>query len=162
MNCREAQDRILADRAEARDAAGRAALAEHLAACASCRRVQTELADALAAWRHDAATVAVPDADREWQAVRRQIRGGATGTARPGRSSRSLFAWLALPLGAAAAAALALFISPATRPQFFGPTPLGHVDSVETPGNNASTMVFVDEKSGWLIVWASDASPAGD
>jgi hypothetical protein len=30
-------------------------------------------------------------------------------------------------------------------------------DAVEAPGGNASTMVFVDDRSGWLIVWASDS-----
>jgi hypothetical protein len=29
-------------------------------------------------------------------------------------------------------------------------------DSIEVPGSNASTMVYVDDKSGWLFVWASD------
>lgn len=161
MNCRDAQNRILADRADAGDAAGHGALAAHLATCAGCRQVQADLAHALAAWQSDTASVTVPDVDREWQAVRRQIRGGETGAARTPRSPRSLLAWLALPLGAAAAAALALFISPGTR-SYFDPPPVAQVDSVETPGNNASTLVFVDEKSGWLIVWASDASPAGD
>jgi hypothetical protein len=37
--------------------------------------------------------------------------------------------------------------------------PSVRADFVEAPGRNASTMVIVDDKSGWLIVWASDASP---
>lgn len=159
MNCREAQDRILTERDGALDETSRAALADHVAACAGCRRVQADLAAALEAWRADVANVTVPDAEREWHAVRRRIRGGGTGTQRPVRSQRSLFAWIALPLGAAAAAALALFVSPSPR---FDPAPIAHVDSVEAPGNNASTLVFVDDKSGWLIVWASDATPTGD
>jgi anti-sigma factor RsiW len=159
MNCREAQNRILTESDGALDPTSRAALAGHLADCAGCRRVRDDLTAAVSAWRTEVANVTVPDAEREWHAVRRQIRGGATGADRPTRSRRSLFAWIALPLGAAAAAGLALFVSPSPQ---FNPAPIAHVDSVEAPGNNASTMVFVDDKSGWLIVWASDATPAGD
>jgi hypothetical protein len=36
---------------------------------------------------------------------------------------------------------------------------MASAESVEAPGDPASTMVFVDEKSGWLIVWASDTAP---
>lgn len=159
MNCREAQLRVLAERDGALDETSRAALAGHLADCAGCRRVRDDLTAAVNAWRTDVAEVVVPDVEREWYAVRRRMRGGETGAPRPVRSRRSLFAWIALPLGAAAAAALALFISPGPR---FDPAPIAHVDSVEAPGNNASTLVFVDDKSGWLIVWASDATPTGD
>ena len=159
MNCREAQDRILTERDGALDETSRAAVALHVAGCADCRRVRADLTAALESWRADVANVIVPDAEREWHAVRRRMRGGETGTQSPARSRRSLFTWIALPLGAAAEAALALFISPSPR---FDPAPVAHVDSVEAPGNNASTLVFVDDKSGWLIVWASDATPTGD
>jgi hypothetical protein len=71
--------------------------------------------------------------------------------------------WLTLPLGGAAAAAIAVFVSlPPEKPQppvAVSPTPTARAEFVEAPGNNASTMVFVDDKSGWLIVWASDAVP---
>lgn len=159
MNCREAQDRILTERDGALDQTSRVALAGHLADCAGCRRVRDDLTAAVSAWRAEVANVRVPDAEREWHAVRRKIRGGETAAAGPARSRRSLFTWIALPLGAAAAAAIALFVSPSPQ---FDPAPIAHVDSVEAPGNNASTMVFVDDKSGWLIVWASDATPTGD
>lgn len=159
MNCREAQHRILTERDGGLDESSRVALTGHLASCSSCRQVRDDLTAALSAWRNEVANVRVPDAEREWHAVRRRIRGGSTGVAAPARSRRNLFTWIALPLGAAAAAAIALFISPGPQ---FDPAPIAHVDSVEAPGNNASTMVFVDDKSGWLIVWASDATPTGD
>ena len=95
-----------------------------------------------------------------WGCVRRRIRHESAPAAR-----RPLFTWLVLPLGVAAAAAVAftLFV-PSTVPTVV-PAPIAdatqvaRVDSVEAPGNNASTMVIMDEKSGWLIVWASDAAP---
>ncbi len=161
MNCREAQELIFADRDGAPDN-GRAALESHLAHCAGCRQVRANLAAALDDWRDAAEKVAVPDVEREWHAVRRRIRGGAQAgavTTTPPR--RQLFAWLALPLGAAAALALALYISPprpdSTLPVL--PLDVASAESVEAPGNNASTMVIVDDKSGWLIVWASDEQP---
>jgi len=159
MNCREAQDQILTASDGLRAEGSRADLASHLAGCAGCRRIQNDLEAALSTWRTEVATVAVPDAEREWHAVRRRIRGAGDAAQSAPRSRRSLYTWIALPLGAAAAAALALLISPSPR---FDPEPIAHVDSVEAPGNNASTLVFVDDQSGWLIVWASDATPAGD
>ena len=116
-------------------------------------------------WRADADKTAVPDAEREWYAVRRRIRGGAeTGAARPARPRRSLLMWIAIPLGAAAALALSLSVAlqkPATTPAVRVTWHVASADSVEVPGSNASTMVFVDDKSGWLIVWASDEPKRG-
>ena len=164
MNCREAQPQIFAERDGTLNDVQRAELNGHLAQCDSCRRVRDDLSAALVTWRIEATQVSVPDAEREWHAVRRQIRGGvqagATGNV---RSRRNLFTWIAVPLGAAAALAVALFVSPqvtSTRPVDASPrVQAARANSVDAPGNNASTMVFVDDKSGWLIVWASDAQP---
>ncbi|WP_414660410.1 zf-HC2 domain-containing protein [Horticoccus sp. 23ND18S-11] len=160
MNCREAQNRIFAERDGTLEANERAALDGHLAQCDACRKVRAGLAAAITSWQNEATAAQVPDAEREWHAVRRRIRHESAPAAR-----RPLFTWLVLPLGVAAAAAVAftLFV-PSTVPTVV-PAPIANatqvarVDAVEAPGNNASTMVFVDEKSGWLIVWASDAAP---
>ena len=110
MNCREAQSQIFAARDGAPDESPRAALAGHVAHCAACRQIRDNLATALGAWRTDSTRAVVPDAEREWHAVRRRIRGGAEAGSAPVRPSRSVFAWLSLPLGAAAAAAFALVV----------------------------------------------------
>ena len=81
MNCREAQDRILTERDGALDQTSRVALAGHLADCAGCRRVRDDLTAAVSAWRAEVANVRVPDAEREWHAVRRKIRGGDSAAA---------------------------------------------------------------------------------
>jgi hypothetical protein len=118
------------------------------------------LAAAIESWRTETVRVRVPSADREWQALRRRIRGGAeaAGAATPS-TRRMSFAWLALPL-AAAVVALVLVL-PFRHSSGPGPglsaTAVARADAVEAPGKNASTMVFVDDRSGWLIVWASDA-----
>jgi hypothetical protein len=163
MNCREAQSQIFAERDGALDNNQRAALEGHVASCAACRRVRDDFSAALTAWRNETANAPVPDAEREWHAVRRRIRGGAElGTAAAARSRRSLFPWLALPLGAAAALIVALSVAPSNTdaPRGGGSVSppanqVARAESVEVPGR-ASTMVFVDDKSGWLFVQASD------
>ncbi|MSU48325.1 MAG: zf-HC2 domain-containing protein [Opitutus sp.] len=163
MNCREAQHQIFAIDGRAPDESQRAAFESHVRQCADCRRIREDLSSGLTHWRTAAEKIAVPDADREWHTVRRRIRGGAEAPAKsPARPRQNLLLWLSLPLGAAAAVALGLFVSP--RSSELGAnghrsTQTARADAVEVPGNNASTMVFVDDKSGWLFVWASDAAP---
>lgn len=165
MNCREAQSQLCVEADTVLDQSQRAALEGHLAQCGDCRRMRDELAATLTFWRTDATHVAVPDAEREWHAVRRRIRGGTdTAGARTAPRHRNLFAWLAVPLGAAAAVTLALYVSPRGTPSVPTTPSVEHVtqvNSVEVPGDNATTMVFVDEKSGWLFVLASDAPKQG-
>jgi hypothetical protein len=36
-----------------------------------------------------------------------------------------------------------------------------HADYVEAGNPAASTMVYVDKESGWLVVWAADAGNSG-
>jgi hypothetical protein len=163
MNCREAQSQIFAERDGALDNNQRATLEGHVASCATCQRVRDDFSAALTAWRNETANAPVPDAEREWHAVRRRIRGGAeAGTAAAARSRPAFFPWLAVPFGAAAALIVALSVAPSNRDASGGQesaTPpasqVARAVSVEVPGH-ASTMVFVDEKSGWLFVQASD------
>ena len=164
MNCREAQSEIFANRDGAPGASPRAALDAHVASCAACQQIRTNLAAALGAWRTDSARAIVPDAEREWHAVRRRIRGGAETGLAPVRPSRSGFAWLSLPLGAAAAAAFAFVVLNQERSAElhanFSSAVTARAHDVEAPGHKASTMVFVDDKSGWLIILASDTATA--
>jgi hypothetical protein len=160
MNCREAQHLLCTGSDRPLEAAAPALLEAHLATCARCRQVQADFAAGLAAWRVEAAAVVVPDARHEWQAVRRRIHGGASAGVSPIRPARKLvWFWRALPVAAATAIAAAIFL-PRSAPDNTtagaeGPA-FARANSVEVPGTPASTMVFVDEKSGWLIVWASD------
>lgn len=162
MNCHEAQKHLFADDSRAPATAERSALVSHLATCAECRQVQARLVSALDSWRADDARVRVPDAEREWHAVRRKIRGGAeAGTTSVFARPRRIFAWIAVPVGAAAALAVALFVEPSASqsPSKKSPAPstqVARADSVEVPGG-ASPLVYVDDKSGWLIVWANDS-----
>jgi hypothetical protein len=159
MNCREAQQQIFSERDVAPGSTRRDSLAEHVSHCAGCRELQATLTTALDHWRLDSHRTTVPDAQREWHAVRRKIRGAESGTE---RAPRRFLPWLTVSLGVMAAVATALVVitqTPSQRTNVVAATRVARADSVEVPGNNASTMVFVDEKSGWLFVWASDARP---
>jgi len=162
MNCREAQSQIFAERDGALDNSQRAALDGHLASCDGCRRSRENLTAALTAWRIEITQVTVPDAEREWHAVRRRIRGGMeAGAERVSRPRRTLFTWFAIPVGAAAAVALAFFVAPratSTLPaEDHSGANVARASSVEVSGNKAPSMIFVDDKSGWTFVWASEA-----
>lgn len=163
MTCREARHLLFssdsrASAAPAEAGAGGpspAALDAHLAACPHCRQVSQVLRATITDWRTDASAVAVPAAEREWLELRRRIHRGAAEERRP--LARRLLPWVALPLAAAAALAVLLVDRSGPALSSAGPTPaVARADSVEVPGG-ASPLVYVDDKSGWLIVWASDA-----
>lgn len=165
MNCPEAQRHIFVDRELAQDPIQRAQLEQHIAHCAECERIRDDLSAALMAWRSDTANAPVPNAEHEWHAVRRRIRGANVGAATsPAQTRRHFLAWLTVPAGAAAALAIAFYVgssesTPSAPPAASIPAAqVARADSVEVPGNTSAT-VFVDDKSGWLIVWASDARP---
>ena len=154
MNCREAERQIFAERDGVLAPDQRVALATHVTHCAACRRKRDNLAAAIEAWRVTTHTAAVPDADREWQAIRRRRRSEIHPVLeRTGGRRRNVIPWLAVPFAAAAAVAIALFVTPPSPPS---PVPTAAIaESAAPPAEDASTVVFVDEKSGWLVVWAS-------
>lgn len=153
MNCHEAESLLLAERDGALSPAQRAGLAGHVAGCAACRQLQGELASALAAWQADVTQVAIPDAAAAWAALRPRL---ARRPAAPRRKVAPII-WLAAPLAAAAAIALVFLTTTHSVAPTSGPA-IARAEFVE-PGNaNASTMVYVDKDSGWLVVWAADAT----
>jgi anti-sigma factor RsiW len=163
MNCTRAQTSICAARDAALPPAEAAELSAHLNGCTECRAFKTTLEDGLARWRAETAAVAVPDAELEWRAVRRRIQAesqrGAFGL--PEAWLRPL-RWAALPLGAAAAAAVIFFASPDRNPAGARGADIASAQpvTVEVPGD-ASAMVMVDDRSGWVFVVASDPRPRG-
>ena len=178
MQCRHAQDQLLVARDAPLGAREAAELARHVATCADCRAVQNGIEAAVAAWRETEANVTVPDAQTEWHAVRRKLRQAP---ARPSLSAHwSRLLRLAAPLTAVAAIALIVWQSREpgietvpSAAQIVAHDPdetwsemaqhfafAAHAEYVETDNEEASPFVYVDDESGWLIVWASD--PADD
>ncbi len=162
MNCHEAQNALFADRDDPLAPSQQAALEAHVATCGECQRVRQGLEAAFSTWRHQNATVAIPDAQREWHAVRRRIRGGVDESEQAtSRRRRGLFAWVSIPLSAAAAAlAVALYVDPFSLKSPDAAASNGQTArlATATPEPAASNMVFVDAKSGWLVVWSSESN----
>src|SRR2546425_49103 len=147
MNCRQAEPQIFAERDGALDNSQRAALAQHIAECAACRRLREDFTVTIEAWRVTVQQVRVPDAELEWQRLRREIRGGAG--SKSAATMRNRVTWFALPLAAAAALAIVYFVRPSGDNSA---TPAGNGQAVaratggKPAADNPSTIVFVDDK----------------
>lgn len=153
MNCHSAHRLLSAERDGALADDERATLEAHVAACGECRQMRTVLGVALDAWRANQARVKVPDAERAWQDIHREIRQTSLGKS---GKSRALPRWT-LAMGAAAAVTIAATILPRWSDNFVPATEplleMARADYVET-ANNSPSMVYVDDQSGWLVVWA--------
>ena len=158
MNCRDIEPLLLAERDGVLTSQQHAELAAHVAGCPTCRRARLNYVDAVTFLKTDAANVAVPDADKEWRTIRAQLHGESTKPAK--KRPLAPIIWFSAPLAAAAAIAIA-FLAHDPRPQTPDPAALAaevaRADFVEAGDTNASTMVYVDKDSGWLVVWATEA-----
>jgi hypothetical protein len=171
MNCHEARRLLLAEdppsgRPSAAAAGDRPKLVVHLEECPGCARLQSDLAAARSHWQTHTKLAALPDVEEEWRAIRRQLT--SPGEGRPG-AARRMLGWMALPVAGAALATLALVLvlrsvvtveptSPMVLASQWAPA---EALFVEVPDSDASPVVFVDEESGWLVVWAVNGPFAG-
>jgi len=150
MNCRTAEAQIFAGEDRARESGLETTLSGHLAECPSCRHTRDELAATIQIWRTTAQAISVPEPRREWEELRRRMRGGASTAVIPATQSwRQLLAWLALPL-AAAAAALIVLLNPTVT--------LVHAraEAVEVSAGDGA-VVLVDDQSGWVVIWEAES-----
>jgi anti-sigma factor RsiW len=163
MNCHRAEPLIFAERDRALAADERAILDAHLAACPACRQMRQRLADAADAWRQETAAAPVPDDALVWQAIRRRIRSPTTVDRTARRAWRPATTWIGLPLAAAAALAVVVVTSDrfrASSPPHLA-SPVAQAEYVEAGDAAASTLVYLDQESGWLIVWAAPPGANG-
>jgi len=158
MNCRAIEPLLLAERDGALTSDQRVALTGHVATCAACRKLQARLNEALAAWRTETAAVTVPDADGEWRAVRPRLPGAGAKVDR--KIPLAPVIWFGSTLAAAAALVFAFVGNPSkpTEPVVFSPD---NEVAAEARAINATTMAYVDQESGWLVVWATDTDNGG-
>jgi len=162
MICRDVTPLLSAERDGPLDAVVREAVARHVAACPACARTRLILAEAADSWRFTTSLTKAPEPAGEWRILRARLRNG--GTPAPRRVPAWLLSAGALPV--AAAALWLVFFSvkpgvPAAAPasRIALANPAAHADYVETPANT-TPLVFIDQESGWLIVWAeAPASP---
>lgn len=150
MNCNESERLISAQRDGTLTESQRSVLEAHVVSCSRCQQFRARLSDAADAWESSSRSVEIPDVDREWLAIRRRIRNsGESAAASPARGWR----WLGLPIGAAAALFMAvLFWTGSERKD--EAVAFAAAEYVEIVDESASVVVFVDEESGWLVVWS--------
>jgi anti-sigma factor RsiW len=162
MNCRQTESLLLAERDGLLTPQQRADLSAHAAHCPACQQLRTQLVTSAELFRTESQQLVVPDVETEWQAVRAQLDTARTTRRAPHSAlnkTRNPFApvlWFGAPLAAAAAIAFAFF-SPSLGN---ATTATAQANYVEAGDANASTMVFLDQESGWLVVWASSEEPA--
>ena len=165
MNCRDIEPLLLAERDGVLTSKQHAELAAHVAGCPACRQARLNYGDAVTFLKTDAANVAVPDADKEWRTIRAQLHGESAKPAK--KRPLAPVIWFSAPLAAAAALAFAFFVTRSPVPPTPGLTPqtsvteIARADFVEAGDTTASTMVYVDKDSGWLVVWATDSEVKG-
>jgi anti-sigma factor RsiW len=167
MNCHDAETLMLAERDGALPDEKRTVLTAHVAGCKSCSHFRDAIAATARHMRESAQAVSVPDADSEWREIRRRIQ-------KP-EPAAPVWARLLPALGVPLAAAAALAIAFLAAPQWFKrddsipantastePVQVAevawepHAEFVEVPGSDDSMVVYLDEPSGWLVVWAVD------
>lgn len=168
MNCRDNESLILAERDGALDKAQLAALSDHVATCPACAKLRANLGTALETYRTGLTGVTVPNADEAW----RELQGRLHQPAKRERRPLAPVIWFTAPFAAAAALTFAFIINRPVAPAPEAPaarlaaaTTLAHApfddsviagaDYVEAGDPNASTLIYVDKESGWLVVWAS-------
>jgi hypothetical protein len=167
MNCRDSESLILAERDGALTKEQLAALSDHVAACPACRQLRTNLAVAIDTYRAGLDGVAAPEASAAWRDLQGRMHAPAQ---KDKRRPLAPVVWFAAPLAAAAALAFALIIDrpaapvstpvpavAAKAPAPYDSSVIAGADFVEAGDPDASTLVYVDKESGWLVVWASSA-----
>lgn len=151
--CRDITDLLVAELDGALGTAELARVETHVAQCAHCRRQRAVLAATPVAMREATAAIPTPDADREWARLSHRIRTSDAPRSAAG-SLRRVATWGWSAAAAAVAIAIGLFNLP-TRPA--ATLASARADYVQAEGTT-STLVYVDQESGWLIVWADSAS----
>lgn len=175
MNCRDSESLILAERDGALPETQLASLFDHVGGCPACAELRRRLAESSETYRSALHAVAAPDANEAWRMLQTRLHSSAP---RPVKRSLAPILWFAAPLAAAAVLALAFLTdqptsSPsreqteATRvanaappPPLHDPSFIAGADYVEAGDPDASVMVFVDQESGWLVVWATSPADA--
>jgi anti-sigma factor RsiW len=173
MNCRDVTPLLSAERDGPLDAVARQALERHVAACPACRHLRATLSEAADVWRDNTARAATPDPAGEWRTLRAQLHAAKNDA--PRAALRRLPSWLltvgALPAAAAAVWLAMLALDPHTPPTVLSSTPTvalakpapttpspAGADYVDTPADT-TPVVYLDQESGWLIVWAESPAP---
>lgn len=161
--CNEIERLLLSEPDGALTATELAELEAHVSGCEACRRQRNQLSTVSSSLKKSQAEVPIPSSREEWMTLRNRIHEERGAERKTNRWSRPWLRWgiPALSLGTAAAVACILYLR-APSPAPFSRVTIARAEYVQSE-NAASTLVYVDQESGWLIVWASppDASTKG-
>ncbi|HRE81024.1 MAG TPA: zf-HC2 domain-containing protein [Opitutaceae bacterium] len=132
----------------------------HVVQCAACRQQRALLAAIPASLQTVTQAVSTPNPQQEWMRLRSQLPKQS----REGKSQRRKTPfWLqwSFPIGAAATAVVVALVthlrySDRVSTERLAAT-VARADYVQAE-NADSTLVYVDQESGWLIVWADSSS----
>ena len=159
MNCRDIEPLLLAERDGVLTTEQHASLDQHVASCPACHQLRAGINQAMISFRTDATSVVVPDAGDEWLKLRARMHDPSAKPAK--KRPLAPVIWLGAPLAAAAAIAFAYFnpqtpLIPSSTETNAPVVETAQAEYVEAGDAQASTMVYVDKESGWLVVWATD------
>lgn len=155
MNCRAIEPLLLTERDGVLTTDQRASLDRHVATCLACQPLRARVSQAMSAFQADAASIVIPDIEEEWRTLRAQLHGASAKPVK--KRPLAPVIWFSASLAAAAALTLAyLGLQPTNLPTVTPIMETAGADYVEAGDASASTMVYVDKDSGWLVVWATD------
>lgn len=161
MNCHKSHQLLSAERDGFLTADQQISLETHLKDCSRCRKVRPLVAASVESWRDSTASIQMPDVDRAWQDIRRAKRTEGSANS---RHYAGALRWIA-PLGIAAGLAVIASVTPRwqnhAQAALVAQQEKAHADYVDVP-SDASSMVYVDDQSGWLVIWSDGSSePTG-
>jgi predicted anti-sigma-YlaC factor YlaD len=150
MNCKQAQEWISRSMDGDLCTADQEVIEKHLIQCPSCRQIQDHWM-AAAQLLKQTAHVKIPDAEETWEEIRSQLDQHETVSRGNLLPFPSIIRW-----ASAAAAVIAISLGvrfvvqePSLETYAFH----NEVEFVETDIPNSSPVVYVDDESGWTIVW---------
>ena len=159
--CRKIEALLLSEPDGALSAAELTVVEADVAGCESCRRQRILLSEVSAALKNSHRARSVPSASEEWMTLHERIHNERRHSKENRRAARPWLRWgiPALSLGTAAAVACILYLR-APAPTHFPRATIARAEYVQSE-NAESTLVYVDQESGWLIVWASSPGNEG-
>ncbi len=150
MNCKQAQEWISRDIDGELHTADQEILTQHLIQCPDCRQIRDHWMKASQLLKQTA-QVKIPDAEETWQEIRSQLNQPKIASQSNLLPFPSIIRWVS---AAAAIIAISLGIrfllqEPPLETYAFQ----NEVEFVETDIPDSSPAVYVDDESGWTIVW---------
>ncbi|MBP8256921.1 MAG: zf-HC2 domain-containing protein [Opitutaceae bacterium] len=152
--CRKIEALLLSEPDGVLTASELAELEAHVVACEACRRERILISEVSTTLKESRRAVVPPSPLEEWESLRKRIHDERRESRKSQGWGKPWLRWgiPSLSLGAAAAVAFVLYL----RAPSPAPVSLGTIARAEFVQSESakSTLVYVDQESGWLIVWA--------